>query len=79
MRNIIGKLVSDKTPKMAVVEVVRTVAHPLYHKRVQKTKKFHAVNEIDAKVGMYVKIKEIKPLSKTKNWKVVNIVERKEI
>ncbi len=78
MKSLIGKIVSDKTPKMAVVEVERFVAHPIYHKRIRKTKKFHAVNEMGAKTGALVKISEIKPISKTKNWKVLEIVAKEE-
>lgn len=78
MKSLIGKIVSDKTPNMAVVEVVRFIAHPMYQKRIRKTKKFHAVNELGAKIGSLVKIMEIKPASKTKNWKVLEIVTREK-
>ena len=73
----IGKVTSDKMQKTVVVENVRKVAHPLYKKYFKKTTKFVAHNENDnAKMGDTVRIMETRPLSKTKRWRVVEVLER---
>ena len=73
----IGKVTSDKMEKTVVVENVRKVAHPLYKKYFKKTTKFVAHNENDdAKVGDTVRIMETRPLSKTKRWRVIEVLER---
>lgn len=73
----IGKVVSDKMQLTVVVEQVRQVAHPLYKKYFKKTTKFvaHNAND-DAKTGDTVRIMETRPLSKTKRWRVVEVIER---
>lgn len=70
MRAIIGKVISDKMNKTVVVEAGRLSIHPKYHKRVKRTQKFHAHNELGVKVGDVVKIVAIRPISATKSWKV---------
>jgi small subunit ribosomal protein S17 len=55
---------------------VRRYAHPVYGKQVTRTKKVKARNEHDAKVGDTVRIMETRPLAKTVNWRVTEIVER---
>jgi small subunit ribosomal protein S17 len=73
----IGVVTSDKMDKSIVVSVVRKVKHPKYGKFVKKTKKFVAHDETnDCNIGDTVKIMETRPLSKTKNWRLVEIVER---
>jgi small subunit ribosomal protein S17 len=73
----IGKVVSDKMQKTVVVEQVRQVAHAKYKKYFKKTTKFVAHNENDdAKTGDTVRIMETRPLSKTKRWRVVEVIER---
>ncbi len=57
--------------KTVVVEVERFVIHPMYHKRVKRSRNFHAHNELGKKVGDVVKIVEVKPISRTKTWKVI--------
>lgn len=74
-KTIIGKVVSDKMAKTAVVEVVRFITHPLYGKRLRRTMKFHAQNDMGAKSGDNVSICEIRPISKTVNWKVVEVIK----
>lgn len=72
-----GRVVSDKMDKTVVVALVRQVAHPLYKKYFKKTTKFVAHDEAnDAKVGDTVRIMETRPLSKTKRWRVVEVIER---
>lgn len=73
----IGKVVSDKMEKTIVVAVETYKKHDLYHKRIKYTKKFKAHDENnEAKIGDTVKIMETRPLSKDKNWRLVEIVEK---
>lgn len=73
----IGKVVSDKMERTVIVTQVRQVAHPLYKKYFKRTKKYVADNaENNAKLGDTVRIMETRPLSKTKRWRVVEIIER---
>lgn len=73
-----GVVVSDKMTKTVTVQLTRQFAHPLYGKQVKQTKKVQAHDEQGAKVGDTVRIAETRPLSKTKNWRVVEIVSRAE-
>lgn len=75
MRALTGKVVSTKMQKTAVVEVERFFTHPLYEKRLKKTKKYHVHDEIGVKKGDRVKFAETRPLSKTKKWKVVEVLK----
>jgi small subunit ribosomal protein S17 len=73
----IGVVVSDKMDKSIVVAVKRKVKHPIYGKFVNKTTKFHAHDEDNTcNTGDTVKIMETRPLSKTKCWRLVEIMER---
>ena len=73
----IGIVVSNKMDKSIVVAEKRKVKHPIYGKFVNKTTKFHAHDEKnDCNVGDTVRIMETRPLSKTKCWRVVEIIER---
>lgn len=73
----IGIVTSDKMEKSIVVSVERKVKHPKYGKFVKKTTKFVAHDEKnDCNLGDTVMIMETRPLSKSKNWRVVEIVER---
>jgi len=74
-KQLIGTVVSDKMEKTVVVEVERRQRHPVYHKVIKKRKKFKAHDELGAKVGDTVKIEETRPLSKTKRWKVLEVVK----
>ena len=74
-----GTVVSDKMDKTVVVKVERRYAHPLYGKQVTRTKKYHAHDEKNEyKVGDVVRIVETRPLSKTKRWRVAELIERPE-
>lgn len=75
MKTITGKVISAKMIHTAVVEVVRFIEHPVYHKRIRRTKKFHAHDEIGVKEGDQVRLVETKPISKTKFWKIVEVVK----
>ncbi len=73
----VGIVVSDKMDKTVVVAVSDSVRHPLYKKIVRRTRKFHAHDESNgAKTGDTVAIVETRPLSKTKRWRVGEILER---
>ncbi len=73
----IGLVVSDKMDKSIIVAVARKVKHPIYGKFVNKTTKFHAHDEDNnCNEGDTVKIMETRPLSKTKCWRLVEIMER---
>ena len=73
----IGTVTSNKMEKSIVVSEVKKVKHPLYGKFVLKTKKYVAHDEKnDCNIGDTVKIMETRPLSKTKCWRMVEIIER---
>ena len=71
-----GIVTSDKMAKTVTVSLVRRYAHPVYGKQVTRTKKVKARNEHGAKTGDTVRIMETRPLAKTVNWRVTEIVER---
>ncbi|MEN9952532.1 MAG: hypothetical protein RL463_1258 [Bacteroidota bacterium] len=72
-----GVVSSDKMEKTITVAVERKVKHPIYGKFVKKTTKFHAHDEKnEAKPGDVVRIMETRPLSKTKRWRLVEIIEK---
>lgn len=73
MKTIKGKVVSNKMQNTVVVEVVKFVAHPMYRKRIKRTKNYHADDRLGAKMGDFVQLEKTKPISKTKHWKVVKI------
>ena len=73
----IGVVTSDKMDKTITVAVERKVKHPIYGKFLKKTTKFHAHDEKEeCGMGDIVKIMETRPLSKTKRWRLVEIVEK---
>lgn len=73
----IGTVVSDKMEKTVVVSVDTLIRHPLYNKTLKKRTKFKAHDEENkCNIGDKVKIMETRPLSKEKNWRVVEIIEK---
>lgn len=73
----LGVVVSDKMDKSIVVQVNRSKQHPKYKKVVRLSKRLHAHDETnDAREGDTVRVRECRPLSKTKHWRLVEIVER---
>jgi small subunit ribosomal protein S17 len=73
----IGKVVSNKMQKSITVAVDRKVKHPIYGKFVHKTTKFMAHDEKNkAGIGDTVRISETRPLSKSKRWRLVEIIEK---
>ena len=74
-----GVVVSDQNDKTVTVLVQRQFAHPLYTKQVRKTKKYRAHDETNQyQTGDVVRIVETRPLSKTKRWRVIELLERSE-
>lgn len=72
-----GLVTSDKMDKTITVAVERKVRHPLYGKFLKKTSKFKAHDENnECGIGDTVKIMETKPLSKTKRWRLVEVIEK---
>ena len=77
IRSVQGKVVSDKMEKSFVVAIERKVKHPLYGKFIRRTTKLHVHDENnEAKLGDVVEIRECRPLSKTKSWTLVRVVEK---
>ena len=76
-RTIEGRVVSNKMQKTVTVLLERQVQHPLYGKIVRRSTKVHAHDEKgECKEGDMVRITECRPLSKTKNWRVVEVLSR---
>ena len=73
----VGVVVSDKMDKTAVIAVERLVKHPVYKKFIKRTSKFKAHDaQNECQIGDLVKIMETRPLSKTKRWRVVEVLEK---
>lgn len=73
----VGVVISDSRDKTVTVEVPNSSAHPRYDKIVRRSSKFHVHDESnDANVGDTVRIMETRPVSKTKRWRLIEIVER---
>jgi small subunit ribosomal protein S17 len=75
--SIMGQVVSDKMDKTIVVQVERKVKHPVYGKYVKRSTKMYVHDEENSsRVGDVVRIQQTRPLSKTKRWKLLEIVKR---
>jgi len=73
----VGVVSSNKMDKTITVKVERKIKHPLYGKFLKKSTSFHAHDEKnECSIGDIVKIMESRPLSKTKNWRLVEVVEK---
>lgn len=76
-RTLTGQVVSDKMDKTITVKVERQVKHPLYGKFIKRSTKVHAHDEAnECKMGDTVTVVESKPLSKSKSWQLVEVVEK---
>ena len=76
-RTLQGRVVSDKMDKSVTVAIERRVKHPIYGKFVRKSTKVHAHDENnECQVGDIVVVEQCRPLSKTKSWRLVKLVER---
>ncbi len=77
VRTLSGKVVSDKMEKTITVRIERRVRHPLYGKIISRSSKIKAHDESnECRIGDVVTIKETRPLSKSKSWALVEVVER---
>ena len=73
----VGMVVSDKMDKTVVVAIQDNVVHPMYGKIIKRTLKVHAHDENnECGIGDKVSIMETRPLSKTKRWRIVSIIEK---
>lgn len=72
-----GRVISDARAKTITVLVENLAQHPQYRKYVRRRKKFHAHDEHgEARIGDTVRIRETRPISKTKRWRLVEVVQR---
>ncbi len=79
IRTLTGRVVSDKMDKSITVLVERKVKHPLYKKYVRRSTKIHVHDENnECRTGDVVDIKECRPLSKSKSWRLHKVVTRAE-
>ena len=76
MKRLQGKVISTKMSKTATVLVERMKIHPIYKKRLRVKKKYHVHDEIGVKINDQVTIVECKPISKTKRWKIVEVIKK---
>ena len=77
IRTVQGRVVSDKMDKSFTIASERMVKHPLYGKFIRRTTKLHVHDETnEANVGDLVEIRECRPLSKTKSWTLVRVIEK---
>jgi small subunit ribosomal protein S17 len=74
-RTLTGRVVSNKMQKTVTVLIERKVKHPLYGKYITRSTKYHAHTEDTLNEGDLVEIKECRPMSRTKAWKVVRLVQ----
>ena len=75
MKTFTGTVISDKMNQTAVVTIRRRFPHPLYKKYLARDKKYHVHNSLGAKKGNQVKFVTTRPLSKTKRWKIIEIIK----
>lgn len=76
-RTLTGKVTSNAMDKSATIMVERRLKHPLYHKYMRRSTKYHAHDENnECGVGDVVLIQECRPLSKTKSWRLVRVLEK---
>ena len=77
-RTLVGRVVSDKMDKTVTVAIERRIKHPLYGKYVTRTSKLHAHDEENVcQEGDLVRVVESRPMSKSKSWQLVEVVERR--
>ncbi|MBD8635581.1 30S ribosomal protein S17 [Stenotrophomonas sp. 169] len=77
LRTVEGRVVSNKMDKTVTILVERQVKHPLYGKYIKRSSKLHAHDADNAcNEGDVVRVTEIAPMSKTKNWRVVEVITR---
>ena len=75
---LVGEIVSDRMHKTITVKVERRMRHPIYERVIRRSKKYHAHDEHNqGRIGDQVRIMETRPLSKTKRWRLVEIMRRR--
>jgi len=77
MKIFIGRVIGTKMAKTAVISVERVVVHPLYKKRFKRDRKYQVHDEFGVKINDVVKFAASKPYSKTKKWKILEVVANK--
>ena len=78
-RVLLGEVVSNRMQKTITVKVEHRVRHPIYERVVKRSKNFHAHDEHgECQIGDQVRIIETRPLSKTKRWRLLEIIRRRE-
>ncbi|MDO8503641.1 MAG: 30S ribosomal protein S17 [bacterium] len=75
MKALIGKVVGTKQNKTVIVEVERFSVHPIYEKRVKRTKRYPVHNEIALLAGDRVRFVETRPISKTKRFRILEVIK----
>ena len=76
-RAVMGKVISDRMDKTVTVLIERKIAHPLYKKYIRRSTKVHAHDEDNVgRLGDKVIVEQCRPLSKTKAWRLVEVVEK---
>ncbi len=76
-RTLQGRVISDKMDKSITVQVERRVKHPIYGKYIRRSTKVHAHDENnECRIGDTVVVEQCRPISKTKKWRLVKVVER---
>lgn len=79
IRTLSGRVVSNKMDKTAVVLVLRKIKHPIYGKYIKRSSKIHIHDEGNiCQEGDLVRIAETRPISRTKSWKLVEVIEKAE-
>lgn len=78
MKIFIGNVIGKKMAKTATVAVARVIVHPVYKKRVRLVKKYQVHDELNTEVGQQVRFAASKPYSKTKRWKILEVVKKEE-
>ncbi|UDG81629.1 30S ribosomal protein S17 [Candidatus Profftia lariciata] len=77
IRTLQGRVVSNKMEKTVIVTIERMVKHPIYGKFIKRTTKLHVHDEQNnCNIGDIIEIRECRPLSKTKSWILVRIIEK---
>ena len=78
MKIFVGQVIAVKNAKTATISVERMIIHPLYKKRQKRSTKYQVHDEVGVKVGDKVRFADCRPYSKTKKWKVVEVVVDKK-
>lgn len=78
MKIFTGKVIGLKQAKTATVSVERVKIHPLYKKRFTRSTKYQVQDEIGVKIGDHVKFADCRPFSKSKKWKILEVINEKK-